>query len=304
MTIKSELRIEILNNYKKDINDIIPNNDLEAWEMYPEYNFIYNKMFICKFQNIKHYPMPIYPNKYPIVIKPIINLMGMGLNAIKINNDNEFEKHLNNNHFWSEYFEGEHLSWDIILKKGQINFLSSFKGYKNKIFGAFNYWELIKNKKLPIIINELVKTHLSDYTGCLNVETIDNNMIECHLRIGDADQLPKDYLRLIYLNYIDKKMDIKLEISKLKLNHDIYLVPVWQKINENHNLDEIYDYLIDKWENDIINNDDIKMYYFDKPGHAYPSNLKRWFLIVVYEYRKGMKIKKMIEKDLINTFNI
>ena len=46
------------------------------------------------------------------------------------------------------------------------------------------------------------------------------------------------------------------------------------------------------------------MYYFDKPGHAYPSNLKRWFLIVVYEYRKGIKIKKMIEKDLIDTFNI
>ena len=228
----------------------------------------------------------------------------MGLNAIKINNDKEFNQHLNNNHFWCEYLKGEHLSWDITIRNGQINFLSCFKGYKNKIFGAFNYWKLIKKFKLPNTINELVKTHLSDYTGCLNVETIDNNMIECHLRIGDADQLPKDYLRLIYFNYIDKKMDIKLEISKLKLNHDIYLIPVWQKINDKHDLEKIYEYLIDNWEDKIIGNNDIKMYYFDKPGHAYPSNLKRWFLFVVYEYRKGIKIKKMIEKDLIDTFNI
>ena len=127
-------------------------------------------------------------------------------------------------------------------------------------------------------------------------------MIECHLRIGDADQLPKDYLRLIYLNYIDKKMDIKLELSKLKLNHEIYLIPVWQKIDEKHNLEKIYEYLIEKWEDKIINNDDIKMYYFDKPGHAYPSNLKRWFLFVVHEYKKGHQLKKLIEKDLGNNY--
>jgi hypothetical protein len=302
MTIKSELRKEILQNYNIDINNLIPKNDLEAWMMYPEYNFLYNKMFICKYQNIKHYPMPIYPNKYPIVIKPIINLMGMGLNAIKINNDKEFNQHLNNNHFWCEYLKGEHLSWDITIRNGQIIFISCFKGYKSKIFGAFNYWKLIKKIQLPDIINKLVKSHLSDYTGCLNVETISNKMIECHLRIGDADQLPKDYLRLIYLNYIDKKMNIKLEISKLKLEHEIYLIPVWQKIDEKHNLEKIYEYLIEKWEDKIIDNDNIKMYYFDKPQHAYPSNLKRWFLFVVHEYKKGYKLKKLIEQDLKSNY--
>ena len=165
MTIKSELREEILQNYNIDINDLIPKNDLEAWMMYPEYNFLYNKMFICKFQNIKHYPMPIYPNTYPVVIKPIINLMGMGLNAIKINSEIEFESHLSNNHFWSEYFEGEHISWDIIVRNGQIIFVSSFKGYKNKIFGAFNYWEYINNNNLPIVIKKLIKLHFLNYTG-------------------------------------------------------------------------------------------------------------------------------------------
>ena len=256
-------------------------------------------MFICKFQNIDYDPMPIYPKKYPIVIKPIINLMGMGLNAIKINNDNEFEKHINNNNFWCEFISGDHLSWDVIIRKGKIIYVACFKGIKNKVFGAFNYWKLIKKIKLPKIIYKLIKMYLTNYTGCLNVETINNKIIECHLRIGDADQLPKDHLRLIYLNYIDDNIDIEIAFSKIKVKQEIYLLPVWQKIDDKHDLNEIYKYLIHKWEDIIIKNDFIKSYYFDKPTHAYPSNLKRWFLFVVNNYKKGFQLKKLIENDLL-----
>ena len=73
------------------------------------------------------------------------------------------------------------------------------------------------------------------------------------------------------------------ELSKLKLKHEIYLIPIWQKINNKHNLLEIYESLKDKWEDKIINNDNVILYYFDKPEHAYQSNLKRWFLIVTYK---------------------
>ena len=106
MTIKSRVRKEILNEYNVDISDVIPKNDLEAWILFPKYNFIYNKLFLFQYQNIDCDPMPIFPNEYPIVIKPIINLMGMGLNAIKINNDIEFKQHLTNNHFWCKYIDG------------------------------------------------------------------------------------------------------------------------------------------------------------------------------------------------------
>ena len=77
---------------------------------------------------------------------------------------------------------------------------------------------------------------------------------------------------------------------------------MWQKIDEKHNLEKIYEYLIEKWEDKIIDNDNIKMYYFDKPQHAYPSNLKRWFLFVVHEYKKGYKLKKLIEQDLKSNY--
>lgn len=39
-----------------------------------------------------------------------------------------------------------------------------------------------------------------------------------------------------------------------------------------------------------------------KPLHSHPMNAKRWFLITTNNYKKGMKIKKNIENDLINKF--
>lgn len=93
-----------------------------------------------------------------------------------------------------------------------------------------------------------------------------------------------------------------MEISKLNINHEIFLIPVWQNVDKIDKLDEIYQYLIDNWENKINDNKYIKFYYFDKPGHAYPSNLKRWFLFVVHEYKKGYQLKKLIEKDLVNNY--
>ena len=66
-------------------NDNIPLNDLDAWISYPDHNWIYNRLDIAKYQKLKCAPMPIQPTQYPVIIKPIINLYGMGNKIIKIN---------------------------------------------------------------------------------------------------------------------------------------------------------------------------------------------------------------------------
>ena len=58
----------------------------------------------CEFQGIEHAPMPIEPSTYPVIIKPIINLYGMGLNIIKVNNQEEFYDNWYNNNFWMKFF--------------------------------------------------------------------------------------------------------------------------------------------------------------------------------------------------------
>ena len=47
-----------------------------------------NSMYICKYQNIPYAPVPITPKKFPVVVKPIINLYGMGIDSIKIHEKN------------------------------------------------------------------------------------------------------------------------------------------------------------------------------------------------------------------------
>jgi hypothetical protein len=300
MTVLSKLKIELSEKYKINFSKLMPKNDVEAWSLYPKYNFLYNKMFICNHENIKYAPMPITPDKFPIVIKPIINLLGMGNNAIKINNIHDFATHYNNSHFWCEYLEGKHLSWDLVIRDGQIKVIFCFIGHKNN-FGCFNYWRSYKKTpKLPNGIIKLVDKYLSNYTGFLNIETINNKIIEVHLRMGDIDQLPEDKLRTVLLNLIDINIHTK---SELNLNFNIYLFPIWQEIKKSNNLEEIYEYLKNKWEGKIIENDNITQYYFDKPLHAYPLNMKRWFLISTNSYRKGLQIKKCIENDLFNKYN-
>ena len=304
MTIKSILRKEILEKYNKDINDYVPKNDIESWDMYPKYNFVYNKMFICKIENIDYAPMPIIPCNFPVVIKPIVNLLGMGNNSLKIDNISDFLKHSKSSHFWCEYLDGRHLSWDFVIKLGEIQFKFCYIGIKNK-FGSFHYWRsLSKIPKIPIGIKKLLK-YFSEYTGYLNIETINNKMIDVHLRMGDIDQLPKDFMRLIYLNVIDEKIDTKNKLNTIVSKNyleKIYLFPIWQEINKNSNLVDIYEYLKINWEDKIIKNDYIIHYYFDVPNHSYPNNMKRWFLLTVNNYRKGKKIKYKIEHDLICKF--
>ena len=303
MTIKLELREEIREKYNLNIDDYYPKNDEDAWLMYPKLNFVYNKMFICEFQNLAYAPMPILPDKYPVIIKPIINLLGMGINSIKVNNDEEFMKYYNNNHFWCEFLEGEHYSWDLVITKGKIQYICCFNGcVDDNKFGTFKYWSLLKKFKLPQIVNKFINKNLKNFTGCVNIETINNNMIECHLRMGDIDQLPKDYLRIILLNYLGKIENVKEEIEKLQNIDNLFLFPVWQTIKSYHNLENIYQYLKRVWENELIKDDNIIMYYFDEVKHAYPNKFKRWFLFSIKNFDQGIIIKNRIQNDIINKF--
>jgi hypothetical protein len=86
----------------------IPTNDFEAYNSQPKFRFLYNKILLCEYQNIPHNPMPIKPDLYPVILKPIINLYGMGLYSKKILSEEEFNDNYLSVNFWMEYFEGEH----------------------------------------------------------------------------------------------------------------------------------------------------------------------------------------------------
>ena len=75
-------------------NIIIPINDIQAVNHYKNNKLIklYNKKYIADTQNFINGDNTIIPNQFPIIVRPKINLMGMGKDAYFINNLSKFKE--------------------------------------------------------------------------------------------------------------------------------------------------------------------------------------------------------------------
>ena len=112
---------EIIDNLNLSENIII--DDFTAWEKFKDYRKFYNKLNLALLQNIEAGPMGIYPSKYPIIFKPIINLYGMSRGFKIIKSDKEYDKNIKDGLFWMEYFSGEQINLDFVILKEKIKFI-------------------------------------------------------------------------------------------------------------------------------------------------------------------------------------
>ena len=165
---------------KYNLNEIIT-NDFDAWSKIKEYNFIYNKLWIAQSQNIESGPMGIEPNSYPIIFKPIINLFGMSRGFKVINDENEYNLYLKDGLFWMKYLIGNFYCIDLIIVNGLIKFYSCLQSFPNND-GTFKYHESLPDYILSDNIKIWIGKIFKNYTGCFNIEVIDNKIIEAHLR--------------------------------------------------------------------------------------------------------------------------
>lgn len=268
-------------------NISIPINDIDAWQHNSYYNFAYDKLKLALFQNIPAAPMPILPNKYPIVVKPIINLYNMGLNSYKINDERDFFFYWSHTGFWMEYLDGDHLSYDLIFINGEIKWDICFQGFYLKennilIHGAFDYWMSCKRELPDSILNW---TKLFDkYTGCMNIECIGDKMIECHLRMGDIDHF-KD--KNILKNIINVYKGKQWKLNRHYIPDVIYLFPIWGNI-------EIIPFLN---KNKILINKfckNILCFEIDKIGKSNPPGKTRIMMLTADDYNKGLETRNKI----------
>lgn len=201
---------------------IIPTDDEMAIDLYPKYSIYYDKRFWCKVQNLKYGFNK--PNNYPIVIKPYQNLKGMSIGFKIIKSRNEFKLH--KGQFWMQYLQGEHLCIDLFILKGKIVLYTIIKSYSAGD-GTFNYHESLPNRKLNHKIRLIVEKYFNNYTGTLNCETINNQIIDFHLRLnGDFYLYDDKILQEIKKLYYNQQWNIKLYKVPKK-----YLIPIF--INKN-----------------------------------------------------------------------
>lgn len=155
-------------------------SDIEAISKYPKHAWIYDKYMLCTAlgQDVWLDVHVSHTNDIPknIFVKPRVNLCGMGLEASEIKKD-EIEI---GDFIVQPVYRGTQYTVDIMLKKGHVLDYFGFIGHKNNK-GSFIYFESIQKKLIPQCVFKAAKL-LPKFTGIINVECINENIIEMHLR--------------------------------------------------------------------------------------------------------------------------
>ena len=182
------------------------------------------------FQTKSMYPCPILPEIYPVILRPIINLTGMGAETYKVNNEEEYKKLMKHGYFATPFIDGKHTSHDIYIERGMAINHTVFEGIKNdKITGCFKYWELLKHNEIPELNDNIKKLlrKIKKYTGPLNIECIGDTIIEVHLRYGDKELLKKyNILKPIYLIPIWASPESTFAVDKEVIKKDPHVIDV------------------------------------------------------------------------------
>ena len=164
----------------------IPTDDPDCWLLSPAHRWIYDKLKVAESQGLEAGPHGVMPPSYPVFSKPITNLKGMGIGSRIIRSAAEMEHHYQPGHMWMRLLDGDHVSSDCAVVDGRIAWLRHAIGVPWDD-GMFRYWT-IHAKALPALGDHLARwvgAHMTGYTGMMNFETIDGNIIEAHLRFAD-----------------------------------------------------------------------------------------------------------------------
>jgi hypothetical protein len=270
---------------KYNLSDKIYPSDIDCYINIPDYNFVYNKLWLSKSQKMLCGPMGVYPAKYPIIFKPIVNLYGLSRGFKIIHNIDEYDLEKKDGFFWQPYFEGKHIVCDFVLDNTKIIFSSCLRSYPCEK-GSFKLHHTTKYE-IPKNIIYWINTNMKNYRGCLNMDVIDGNIIECHLRLnGDFNLYNKDFCF-----QLSDFMEGKIETIDYKIPK-IYIFPVF--IEREHlerfvQKKTIIKKLLKKYSKTI---------YFDDVDAEYQAQLLRVLVFDTYNFLDGLKLQKIINNNI------
>ena len=207
--------------------------------------------------------------------------MSRGFKIIK--NKEEYEINMKDGFFWMTYFPGKQINLDLIILDGDIKFFSALQSHDNQD-GTFKYHESITNYQISNKIIKWIKKHMKKYTGCLNLEIIDDRIIEAHLRLnGD--------FYLYDLQFV-KELDNLYEKNQWNLNYKIkkiFLIPIF--VNSNLDISKIDFKSIIK----ILKDYNVKSLRIDNINSKYQKkNKSRLFMYDITNLKKGLQLKEKI----------
>jgi hypothetical protein len=189
---------------------IVPTDDGDAYQLFPEHRWVYNKLLIAESQGIPCAPHGVPPRAYPVFSKPIYNMRGMGIGSRPIRSPEEWYRRQAPGHMWMELLEGEHLSSDVAVVGGEAVWWRHATGHPLK-GGMFDYWTIHADARPAVeaYCGAWLRQHLRGYTGMVNFESIGGRIIECHLRFSDQwpDLYGAGWVAAVIGLYRDKRWD-------------------------------------------------------------------------------------------------
>jgi hypothetical protein len=178
----------------------VPTEDPDAYCWNPAHRWVYNKLLVAESQGLPCAPHGVRPPEFPVFSKPIVNLRGMGVGSRVLPDPAHYERHVTPGHFWMALLEGEHLSTDVAVVRGQPVWWRHCRGTPTA-GGTFDHWliEAGRRAELEAYLGAWVGRRLADYTGMLNLESIGGRIIEAHLRVTDQwpDLYEEGYLEAV-----------------------------------------------------------------------------------------------------------
>lgn len=204
-----------------NIDVTIPCDDVEAYRANPRYRHLFFKPLVCDYFGVYNVPVGSAHVRYPAIQKPVINPFGMGMGTREVNCKAD-ERYIPGT-FYTEKLVGEHKSVDIMVLDGLPVFHQSAIAHKGDGF-TFDYWELIQDDLDWEVILFIVE-NMGDYSGMLNIETINNKPIELTLRMSGQfiDMYCDDFIDQIVNIYNNKDVNVE----NLEQIAGAYSVPIF-----------------------------------------------------------------------------
>lgn len=152
-------------------------DDQWAWNnCLPKDRWVFDKLLLSKKLGYTCGPHGVdVPSPDFYIIRPCVNLMGMGLGAYIDYLKEETDGLMPAGSFWCEIFHGRHLSIDYREGKQVL----CVEGIRNEAeFPKWDRWEKTDDQvNMPNFIKDLTSKY-----KYVNIEAIDGNIIEVHLR--------------------------------------------------------------------------------------------------------------------------
>jgi hypothetical protein len=269
----------------------IPTDDLDSYEWFPEFRWVYDKHRIAQSQGLPCGMRSTTPKQFPVFAKPNVNLRGMGLESGIIRTRMEFEG-LPDGHMWMPLLSGDHISTDCAIVDGEVKWLRHALGFPWQN-GMFTHWiiEAEQRTELKDFLCNWVEIHMSGYSGMMNFETIDGTMIEAHLRFADqwCDLYGKTWFDALVKLYADGIWDFDDTLQRQG-----YSVPLFARhgMVPQHPIAQLQD---EVRALEAVSSLQIT-FYPSKPGaaHAMPPGGFRLGIINCWELQAGLSARRRL----------